>query len=74
MKKYWAIFQTQVVNSLVQTLSVDQAVVYNDATVEFSLTVSNVPLPGAVPVNFDIYFSPPGPSGAKGAYGTEVKP
>ena len=63
----------QQVSSLVQTLSTDVSVTYSNGTVQYSIIVTNQNLEHAVPVNFDLYFSPPGPTGAIGAYGPEVK-
>jgi hypothetical protein len=51
------------VNSLVQTLSVDQSVTYMGTAIHYSITLTNVALTGSVPVNFDLFFSPPSAAG-----------
>ncbi|MFC1634471.1 hypothetical protein ACFL5Z_06475, partial [Planctomycetota bacterium] len=62
----------QTANSLVLTFSVDPSTTYNDGTVRYSLILTNQNIPGANPATVDITFSPPGPTGANGAFGTQV--
>jgi uncharacterized repeat protein (TIGR01451 family) len=46
-------------SSLVVAFSVDPTVTYKDGTVEYTIIVSNLDIPGAQDAVYDLYFAPP---------------
>ena len=59
-------------NSLVLALWVNPPTINSTGTLYYSVTLTNDDLPGAHNATVDVYFYPPGPTGAKEAYGPGV--
>jgi uncharacterized repeat protein (TIGR01451 family) len=57
-------------SSLVATLAVDTDIGYYGSTVRYTVSLINLTQPGAQPVDFDVFFTPPA---ANGTPGTEVQ-
>ena len=60
------------VSSLIMTFGVEEDFTYSDGTVHYYIVLTNLSLPGAVSATVDVTFSPPGPTGVLGAYGTPI--
>jgi hypothetical protein len=65
----------QATNSLVMLISVSPTTTTSTGTLYYTVTLINMPVPGANDVVVDIYFHPPGPTGAAGVgnYSPRVK-
>ena len=67
-----AVARAQTTTSLVMWFVARPGVIYSDGTLYYTVGLSNSPVPGANDIVVDVYFRPPGPSGAAGAYGPPI--